>query len=159
MALGLHRRAVAIDPEFVDAYTGLAYDYQNLGESHGGRASAEQAYRRSVRLPEHGRLLAEILYLDAQYDYGPEIELLKSYRRLYPYDEAAANLLGWLYMIVLEDHVSAEPHLRAAYRNQSRLHQFGCPHVFLQIQGKGDEIAQVAQDYGRARDRSLPWPS
>ncbi len=60
MALGLHRRAVALDPEFVDAYTGLAYDYTNLGDVLAGRASAEQAYRRSVRLPEHRRLMAQI---------------------------------------------------------------------------------------------------
>jgi hypothetical protein len=51
VALGLHRRAVTIDPEFVDAYKGLAYDYQNLGDWRAGRASDEQAYRRSVRSP------------------------------------------------------------------------------------------------------------
>ena len=97
MALGLHKRAVALDPEFVDAYTGLAFDYMNLGDILAGRASAEQAYRRSVRLPERRRLMAQIVYLDTQYDLGPEIELLKSYRRLYPYSEMAANLLGVLY--------------------------------------------------------------
>ncbi len=155
VALGLHKRAVTIDPEFVDAYKGLAYDYQNLGEWRAGRASAEQAYRRSVRLPEHGRLMAEILYLDALYDYAPEIELLKSCRRLYPYDGEAANLLGVLYMIVLEDHVSAEPHLRAAYQINPSFLNLDSLSFSLQIQGKGEEIARVAQDY-RARTGQDP---
>ena len=60
IALGLHKRAVALDPEFVDAYTGLAFDYMNLGDLPAARASAEQAYRRSVRLPERRRLMAQI---------------------------------------------------------------------------------------------------
>ena len=147
MALGLHKRAVALDPEFVDAYTALAYDYMNLGDVPAGRASAEQAYRRSVRLPERRRLMAQIDYLDTQYDLGPEIELLKSYRRLYPYSEMAANLLGTLYPIVLDDPVSAEPHLRAAYQLNPSVLNLEILTGSLQILGKSDEIARIADDY------------
>ena len=132
IALGLHKRAVALDPEFVDAYTGLAFDYMNLGDLPAGRASAEQAYRRSVRLPERRRLMAQIVYLDTQYDLGPEVELLKSYRRLYPYSDVAANLLGWLYMFALDDHVSAEPHLHAAYELTYAVEDFVFGEVFYQ---------------------------
>jgi tetratricopeptide (TPR) repeat protein len=149
IALGLHRRAVAIDPEFVDAYTGLAYDYMNLGDFPAARASAEQAYRRSVRLPERQHLMARILYLDTQFDLGPEIELLKTCRRLYPYSEAAANLLGTLYMFALDDHISAEPHLRAAYELNPSLVNLDNLTTSFFIQGKGDEIARLAQDHRR----------
>jgi tetratricopeptide (TPR) repeat protein len=149
VALGLHRRALAIDPEFVDAYTSLSYDYANVGEWQASRASAEQAYRRSLRLPEHRRLMAEILYLDTQYDHAREIELLKSYRRLYPYDQSAANLLGWLYTFALEDHVAAAPHFRAAYELRPTLLNLDMLTVSLVVRSKGDEIARVAQDYRR----------
>ena len=147
MALGLHKRAVALDPEFVDAYTALAYDYSNLGDVLAGRASAEQAYRRSVRLPERRRLMAQIHYLDTQFDLGPEIELLKSYRRLYPYSEMAANLLGFLYTMVQDDPVSGEPHLRAAYQLNPSVLNFEILTGLLQILGKSDEIARIADDY------------
>jgi tetratricopeptide (TPR) repeat protein/tRNA A-37 threonylcarbamoyl transferase component Bud32 len=148
-ALGLDRRAVAIDPEFVDAYTGLAHDYMNLGDFPAARASAEQVLRRSVKLPERRRLMAQILHLDTQFDLGPEIELLKSCRRLYPYSDVAANLLGWLYMFALDDHVSAEPHLHAAYELNPNFGNFDNLTFSLFIQGKEDEIAQVAQDHSR----------
>jgi hypothetical protein len=121
----------------------------NVGDILAGRASAEQAYRRSGRLPEHRRLMAHILNLDTQYDHGPEVELLKSYRRLYPYSDVAANLLGVLYMIVLDDQVSAEPHLRAAYELNPSFLNLDVLTNGLWLQGKGDEIARIAQDQGR----------
>jgi tetratricopeptide (TPR) repeat protein len=155
VALGLHRRAVTIDPGFVEAHTGLTYDHQNLGDWRASRASAKEAYKRSTGLPEHSRLMAEILYLDATYDHAREIELLKTYRRLYPYDQAAANLLGWLYSFALEDHVAAEAHLRAAYElRPSRLYLFLLAWS-LQLLNKGEELERIGQDY-RTRTGAEP---
>ena len=115
--------------------------------SLGGRASAEQAYRRSSACPSTAAYGARSIYLDMQFELGPEIELLKSYRRLYPYDEVAANFLGWLYTFALEDPVSAEPHLRAAYQINPASSISRCSQFYFHILGKGDEIARVAEDY------------
>jgi len=103
MAAALYRRALAIDPEFIDAYSEITIAYQNLGDWKAARAAAAQAYQRSSRLARNSRLLSEIVYLDVQYDYEAELDRLRSYRRLYPYDDRAANYLGWLYLWVLED--------------------------------------------------------
>src|SRR6185436_1829625 len=108
---------------------------------------SEEAYRRSGRLAEHGRLMAEVHYLDLRYDYDREIELLKTARRLYPYDESAANLLGWLYQFALEDHPAAEAHLRAAYELHASRLNLDIFASSLQIQNKGDAIERLAQDY------------
>jgi serine/threonine protein kinase/tetratricopeptide (TPR) repeat protein len=151
MAVALYRRALAIDPEFVDAYSGIAVQYENLGDWKAARTNAEQAFQRSARLPEHRRLMARILYLDVQYDFAAEIDLLKSYRRLYPHDDSAANFLGVLYLYVLEDVASAEPHLRAAFEINPNLVDLNNLTVCLLSQGKANEIAQVAQDYRRRK--------
>ena len=151
MAVALYRRALAIDPEFVDAYSGIAVQYQNLGDWKAARTNAEQAYQRSARLPEHRRLMAQIVYLDVQYDFAAEIDLLKSYRRLYPYDDSAANFLGALYLFFLEDAASAEPHLRAAFEINPDLVDISNLTVCLFSQGKANEIAQMVQDYRRRK--------
>jgi eukaryotic-like serine/threonine-protein kinase len=147
VATSLYRRALAIDPEFVDAYSAITIQYQNLGDWKAALATAAQAYQRSSRLAPNSRLLSEIVYLDVQYDYEAELDRLKSYRRLYPYDDTAANYLGWIYLLVLEDPVSAEPHLRAAYDinpdSNDLMLLTGC----LLLLRKGNELAEVAQDY------------
>jgi eukaryotic-like serine/threonine-protein kinase len=148
-AVALYRRALAIDPEFVDTYTAIAVQYQNLGNWNAARQNAEQAYRRSSRLPQRSRFLAEIVYLDVQYDFDAEIDRLKSHRRLYPYDDEAANFLGWLYLFVREDPVAAEPHLRAAYEIRPNSVDLDMLTNSLLAQSKSDEIAQVAEDYRR----------
>jgi serine/threonine protein kinase/tetratricopeptide (TPR) repeat protein len=113
--LALLKRAIQIDPEFADAYDNAAVDLQNLGDWREARRFADEAYRLSAGLPEQIRLLREILVLDTRFDVYREVELLKSYRRLYPLEQSGANWLAYLLLYALLDPAAAELHARDAH--------------------------------------------
>jgi predicted Ser/Thr protein kinase len=110
------KRAIEIDPDFVEAYRELGVNYWNNGNYGAWRSMLEEAYRRAERLPEQARLWYEIEWLDATYDYETEIERLNAYRKLFPSDADAPNYLSVFYgSIIDEDYAAAEGPARDAF--------------------------------------------
>jgi tetratricopeptide (TPR) repeat protein len=143
--LTLLERAIQVDPGFADAYEQAAVALQNLGEWGKSRRFADEAYRLSAGLPEQVRLLREILVLDVRYDVHREVELLRSYRRLYPLEPTGANWLGFMLLAALHDPAGAEPHFRDAFRIRGGLIDFELLCDSLARQGKVGEIEAIGK--------------
>jgi len=144
--LPLLRRAIETDPGYVEAYWNLGLSHFLLGDDVGYRSATRMAVERSATQPEQVRLISEILALDATYDYEKELDLLRSYTRLYPYDHRRQNYLGWILGAVYLDPPASEPAFRAAYEI--------LPHGNLTVlsyclanQGKSREIERLAEEH------------
>jgi tetratricopeptide (TPR) repeat protein len=155
-AFSLYQRALEFDTEFVDAYAGLAMEYSNLGRWKEYRKFAEEAYHRSSALSEQYRLMREIDFLDASYEFEKELDSSKRYLRLYPFDPTARRWLGWMYLFDYQDPVSAEPHLRQAYEMSSRAFSLSLLTQSLMSQGKADEIKKFVADF-RTKGGAEGW--
>jgi tetratricopeptide (TPR) repeat protein len=141
------KQALEIDPDFVDAYIILGDSYWDLGEFREFRRAAEEAHRRSSRLPRQARLMTETSLLEASYQFDKEVERLTTYRRLYPFDDYAARYLGVIYDVAFQDEISAETPLRDAYRlNPNRLNLGNLLGV-LRLQGRGEEFERLVEDF------------
>ncbi len=145
-ALLLAKEALEIDPGFVRAYELVAIAYYNLGEYRQYRRMARQLYKRSSGLPKQIRMMNEIYFLDASYQFDAELERLKTYQRLYPFDFLGAEYLGILYeSVAFEDPAHAEAAYRSEYRLQrDTLYNLG---PVLVRQGKSDAIEELATDF------------
>ncbi len=146
-AITLLRRALEIDPDFVEAYSALAGAYFNTGQRKEYRRFVQEAHQRSSSLPERDRVLNEIAFLDAAYDFDGEIDLLKRAQRLYTFDDGPPDSLCALYLTDLHDPVSAEPACREALRR--RFHDLGLIKLSLSLalQGKEDELERLLESY------------
>ncbi len=145
--IGLFRRAITIDPKFVDAYSELATAAWNIGEFREWRRLTEDVLRLSDALPEKARLWNETNYLEARYDFETEIERLKTYQRLYPFDDLGPNALALLYDNIYEDHPAAEAAYRAAYRASPEAGNFWNLVSSLALPGKFAEAEQVVAEF------------
>ncbi len=143
--LSLLKRAVETDPGFVEAYWDLGVAYQNLGDDDAYRDMTRKALAHSSSHPEQVRLTSEILSFDAAYEFDRELERLRTFTRLYPYDQARQNWLGWVYQVAYEDPPSAEPALRAAFEISPYGNLFPIS-MCLSQQGKAEEVERLAAD-------------
>jgi tetratricopeptide (TPR) repeat protein len=155
----LDKRALEIDPDFVEAYQDVAVVASNLGRQSEARDYAHEVFRRSSRLQEGARLKSEAFALDFTYDYDGELDRLKSYRRLFAFDQDPVNWLGTLYWWRLEDPESAASELRTSYQltpqSENGLEMLArC----LADLGKAEEIAALDVDYRKRTGRPAAPP-
>lgn len=91
----LFKQAIALDPNFAMAYSGLAAVYSNLGESDAARESTVAAYRLRDRVTETERASIDARYY--LYVTGEVDKAALTYRNLaneYPESAASYNHLG-----------------------------------------------------------------
>ncbi len=145
-SVGLYKKAIDIDPDFVDAYIDLGVTLANLGDWDGYRKNAAEAHRRSTGQSPMKRTWAEINHLDATLQTDIEIERLKSQMAMYPHDVRYPDWLGWIYLNLLEDPVGAEALYRAEYNIVPTLLALGnCVDAF-EKQGNTREIDWIVDE-------------
>jgi tetratricopeptide (TPR) repeat protein len=165
--IGLYRRALEIDPEFLTPNIELARTYLKLENWHEARRYAQAAYRLSANLPGADHLYVEIRYRESLHEYGRKVELLNQYRRLYPLEPWGPRRLGLTYLNAYQDSRKAEEPLRAAYREMG-IAVFRDLSWCLANLGKVEEIERLAENFKREdhsksgeifADRALLWAS
>ena len=149
-SLTVIKKALEIDPEFVEARDRLAIILWNLGDMTGFRQAVEEVYRQSAVLSEYERMMAEINFLEVNYEFDTEIQRLKAATLLYPEEALPWTFLCLLYAVGYEDVHLAERSCREAYRLAPRENTLNNLTSRLGIQGKFEEIEEIVQDF-RAR--------
>ena len=152
--VSLYQQALEIDPDFVDAWRSLAITYGDLEPDRDKyRKAAAEAYRRSAGLPDQVRLMAEIDYLDALYDYDTELDRLKAYQARFPFSIEAAAYIAWLYETVYQDWAALERASRICYQLSPDEAAIRYLVDSLGRQGKVEEAEKWIADF-RARGRA-----
>jgi tetratricopeptide (TPR) repeat protein len=145
--LALLRKALEIDPNFVQAYYYLAIQLWNLGDFGGFRETLAEAYVRSSSLPEWPRLKLEIAFLESNYDLDAAMERMRAAARLYPNQYVPQQGLCLFYPDGYQDldlHMAA---CEAAYRLGSNYVNLGNLCGTLFALGDADEIERVTADF------------
>jgi len=98
-AIPYFQRAIALDPNFAMAYTGLGTMYANLGERKLAAESIEKAYALKDRSSEREQLrIASDYYGLVKGDFEKGAQAEQMTLQAYPQDGGAANILGVYYL-------------------------------------------------------------
>jgi tetratricopeptide (TPR) repeat protein/predicted Ser/Thr protein kinase len=148
MRVALARRALDLDPEFVEARIVLAWALWSLGEVRASRQEFERVYQRRAVLSGKRRMRAEINYLRSSYNFDAAFEQLKAYIKLYPSDTYGFTLLCFHYAEGYSADLSlAEAHCRESYRLRPDFVSLDNLNEMLSFQGKADEVESLAKDH------------
>jgi tetratricopeptide (TPR) repeat protein len=93
----LNREALALDPDFADAYEGLAFAYSGLGKPDSAVWACDEALRRRQRLTDEHRLYLEAYRATLRADFDGALQGLDRQLQLYPtgpYAGQACNVLS-----------------------------------------------------------------
>ncbi|MFZ0479863.1 MAG: protein kinase [Terriglobales bacterium] len=97
-SIPLLKRAIALDPSFAMAYTGLATSYSNLGETGLAREYIEKAYELRNHTSELEKIRIDAFYYDlVAGDLTKDLETFELWAQEYPRSEAAHINLGSTY--------------------------------------------------------------
>jgi predicted Ser/Thr protein kinase/tetratricopeptide (TPR) repeat protein len=150
--IALLKRAIEIDPGFLEGYQALGVSYWNTSKFDLWRQMVGEAYRRAQGQPDQVRLWYEIDWLEANWDYDIEIERLQAYGRLFPGDPRPSNYLAILFGYTADENdVAAEgaarENLRLGPRNPVGLDILT---AYLARQGKFDEVRLAVDEFRRS---------
>jgi tetratricopeptide (TPR) repeat protein len=145
--VALDKKALEIDPEFIEARQDLGAILWNIGDFRGWREAVEEVYRRSATLPEKARLRAEIDFLESRYEYDAEYQRLMVAAGLYPQDEWPKGWLCILHFLGYEDIARAEQFCRESFRMDPNIASLGNLAEKLVFQGKVDEVERMAEEF------------
>jgi eukaryotic-like serine/threonine-protein kinase len=149
-SLPFFQKAVELDPNFAQAYGGLATIYYNLGESDLARESATKAYQLRDRVTE-----AERESIDARYysyvtgDLEKSEEVYALQVRNYPGSAGAYNHLAINDLDLGRNEQAAESFRKALQLDPTRASTYGNLAIVLMELGRADEAAAVIADAGR----------
>ncbi len=149
-SLPFFQKAVELDPNFAQAYGGLATIYHNLGESDLARENATKSYRLRDRVTE-----AERESVDARYNLYVTGDLEKSEEvytlavKNYPTSAGAYNHLGNNDVSLGRYEQAAEDFRQALRIDPTRASTYGNYATVLLALNRPDEAATVLADANR----------
>ncbi len=97
-ALVAYREAIASDPQFGRAYSGLATIYRNLGQMDQAEATFNEALKHVDRMSEREKFRTLGLYYNGvSHNYRKAAETYEALLAKYPFDQAALSNLAFSY--------------------------------------------------------------
>jgi len=129
------KRAVELDPNFASAYTSLAVNYNNLGQSELAAQFAQKAFELRERTSELEKFaISHQYYLIATGEVEKAIEVLELAKQTYPRSYTAHNNLGSRYRSIGQNEKAI-----AEYREAIRLN----PNTANPYLGLGTSLRQL----------------
>jgi DNA-binding winged helix-turn-helix (wHTH) protein/predicted Zn-dependent protease/TolB-like protein len=100
-ALPYLQRAVELDPNFAVAYSGLAFSYENVGESTRSLQAAKKAYELRDHVSEYERLrITGSYHLNVTGQLDEAIRAFDMWARDYPHDAPPFNNQGFAHLML-----------------------------------------------------------
>jgi DNA-binding winged helix-turn-helix (wHTH) protein/tetratricopeptide (TPR) repeat protein len=100
-AIPFFKQAIALDPNFSEAYGALGVSYFNIGQADLGARNLKRAMALSSRINAHEKLdVSGTYYLFATRELDKAIEVLQLWEKTYPGDPYAPIDLSYTYWIV-----------------------------------------------------------
>jgi len=120
-AIHYYEKALAIDPGFARAYSGIGSSLSNLGYKTEARKYSLKAFELKDRLSDRENYFIQgNFYGDSEKTYDRAIEAYHRLLELYPDDMGANNNLGYLY-VKLEEWDKAQKYLEVNIRNKTKI--------------------------------------
>ena len=113
-AIPFFKQAIALDPNFSEAYGALGVSYFNIGQADLGAENLKRAMALSSRITAHEKLdVSGTYYLFATRELDKAIEALQLWEKTYPNDPYAPINLGSAYLQAGQYEQCAAPTRRA----------------------------------------------
>jgi serine/threonine protein kinase/tetratricopeptide (TPR) repeat protein len=144
-ALAAYQRAIALDPDFGRAYSGMAVVYDDLKDEARKSAAYEEALKRVDKMTEREKYRTlGTYYLIVARNYEKAIENYETLVKLYPADTAGHGNLGVAYMLTGNPQRAVEEVqqlLKVYPRNQRQRRNLA---MYLMYSGQFDEAIREA---------------
>jgi eukaryotic-like serine/threonine-protein kinase len=138
------RRAVELDPDFVDAWWELSLADNNQHEIQRSAEDLKHAFALRAKLPENDRAGVEArYYLEVTGETYRAIEALQTWERLAPNEFPPHNLLGLAYADLGDYEKAVTEFKRNTDLFPGSAHAIGNLSAALQAQGRYDEVEKL----------------